>query len=421
MLQVGTFNDSSRLCTDTVSTDIELTLDPAGDTGSTCWWGRQKPFCCNTPKDLNPFLPVSLDKLFPTLPPTTDIPLCDLQQIQSGVSLVGESNPQAFGLVVIDGAEDAVANLARRDGSHLEFLSCNRHLRDDGGVYTAQFLCMNDSSDSNCDDMHKGGLSGTIVRMPDDCGFATYAVAHAVTVSSSQAIPDHLKKRKPASSMVYDLHYSYDFKLAKRDAGDIFFRVDYSDSRAYYDQIVAADHQKRGLESRFWSKDSGIWADSKVSFPLVISSLTCCKEIRKLRVQADQDFNPAIEDTNLDILLYNDDGKNNKCKSSKDGFLTLKLNGQVRSAVKWGVTMVGTIAPDLNLEEAYSYFDSNPKLSGTVSFNGRGTLDIDGGNPLTSLLSSPMTKYEFSHPGIVSFQPRVNIEGRLLGCGQIDG
>ena len=89
--------------------------------------------------------------------------------------------------------------------------------------------------------------------------------------------------------------------------------------------------------------------------------------------------------------------------------------------MKWGVTMVGTIAPDLNLEEAYSYFDSNPKLSGTVSFNGRGTLDIDGGNPLTSLISSPMTKYEFSHPGIVSFQPRVNIEGRLLGSGQIDG
>ena len=152
----------------------------------------------------------------------------------------------------------------------------------------------------------------------------------------------------------------------------------------------------------------------------LLDRLTPIVEIRNLRVRADQDFNPAIENTNLDILLYNNDGKDNNCKD-KDGFLTLKLNGRVRSSVKWGVTMVGTIAPDLNLEEAYSYFDANPKLSGTVSFNGKGTLDIDGGNPLTPLLSSPMTNYEFSHPGIVSFQPQMNIQGRLLGSGQIDG
>ena len=181
------------------------------------------------------------------------------------MSLVGESNPQAFGLVVIDGPEDAVANIAKRDGSHIEFLSCHRKLKDDGNVHTAQFMCMSNADDSNCDHMHKGGLPGTILRMPDDCGFATYAVAHAVTPSSNQEVPRHLRKRAPSNPKVYDLHYSYDFKLAKRDSGDIFFRVDYSDSHDYYEQIVAADHQKRSLETRFWSKDTGIWADSKSS------------------------------------------------------------------------------------------------------------------------------------------------------------
>ena len=244
------------------STDIELALDPSGDTGQTCWWGRQKPFCCNTPKNRNPFLPVSLDKLFPTLPPETDIPVFDLQQIASGISLVGGSNPQAFGLVVIDGPENAVTNLNKRDGSHVEFLSCDRKLNDDGG--TAQFVCMDDGEGSNCNDMYNGGLQGTIMRMPDDCGFATYAVAHSAVASSNQILPGHLSKRAPSKAVIYDLKYGYDFKLAKRDSGDIFLRVDYSDSHDYYDQVVAADHRKRSIKPRFWSKALNIWKDSKL-------------------------------------------------------------------------------------------------------------------------------------------------------------
>lgn len=143
--------------------------------------------------------------------------------------------------------------------------------------------------------------------------------------------------------------------------------------------------------------------------------------IQNLRVSANQDFDPSIENTNLDILLYNNDGSRNNCSDSRDGFLQLKLTGQVKTSIKWGVTMVGTIAPNLKLEEAYSYFDSNPKLAGTLSFNGKGTLGINRGNPQLPLLSSPMTAYEFSHPGIVSFMPTMNIEARLLGSGQIDG
>lgn len=243
------------------STDIELTLDRQGATDQACWWGRKKPFCCNTPKSLNPFLPVSLDKLFPTLPPVVDIPVFDKQTIASGAAPVGGSNPQAFGLVVIDGPEDAVTNLNKRDGSHIVFLSCEQDRNDGGG--TAQFVCMDDTESSNCNDMHLGGLAGTIMRMPDDCGFATYAVAHSVLPSLSQTLPDHLRKRAPPNTAVYDLEYSYDFTLAKRDSGDIYLRVDYSDSNDYYDQVVAADHQKRTLRSRFWSNSAAIWRRCK--------------------------------------------------------------------------------------------------------------------------------------------------------------
>ena len=52
-------------------TDIQVDRDPFG-LGSRCAGGandREKSLCCNTPKNLDPFLPVSLDKLFPTEPP----------------------------------------------------------------------------------------------------------------------------------------------------------------------------------------------------------------------------------------------------------------------------------------------------------------------------------------------------------------
>ena len=143
--------------------------------------------------------------------------------------------------------------------------------------------------------------------------------------------------------------------------------------------------------------------------------------IQNLRVTADQDFNAVLKNDDFDVLLYDNDGSRNQCSNKNDGFLQLKLSGQVRSSIKWGVTMVGTIAPDLKLEEAYSYFDSNPKLAGTFSFDGKGVLDIDGGNPRLPIFSSPITAYEFSHPGIVSFSPSMNVEARLLGSGQIDG
>lgn len=243
------------------STDIELALDPAGATGQTCWWGRQKPLCCNTPNNLSPFLPVSLDKLFPTLPPDSDIPVFDKSTIGSGPSLVGEANPQAFGLVVIDGPPGAVKSLRKRDGSHISFVDCDQERGNGRGI--AQFVCMNDSKHSNCKDMHLGGLAGTILAMPDDCGFASYVVAHSVMPSLNQTLRGELRERAPPGAVLYDLEYSYDFSLAKRDSGDIYVRVDYSDSNDYFNQIVAADHQKRTLKSRFWSGSLNVWKNCK--------------------------------------------------------------------------------------------------------------------------------------------------------------
>lgn len=86
---------------------------------------------------------------------------------------VGKANPEAFGLVVINRPKDAVTNINKRDGSHIEFPSCDQIRHDDGCRGVAQLVCMNNSESLNCNDLHFGGLAKAIMQMPDDCGFAT--------------------------------------------------------------------------------------------------------------------------------------------------------------------------------------------------------------------------------------------------------
>lgn len=391
------------------ATDVEVGLDPMGDTGSLCAGGfssRQKPLCCNTPQDLNPFLPVPLVDLFPTLPPTTDVPAFDQQTLNQLPSLVGANPiPNAFFFIVIDGPPGAVSNVNKRDGSHLEFLT-TRGLHDGLEPQTAQFVCMDDSPGSNCDAMHLEGLEGSVLRMPDGMGFAKYAVAHGVRTTHGP-LPPHLGKRAPPSATIVELEYSYNFSRVKRDAGDIFVRIDYSDSHSYYTDIVQAPHQKlkRHVEPRFWSKLSSVWKTL----------------IDKTRAKsAEPSHQPTIHNDNFNVLIYGNDGKNKGCNGA-DGFLKLNLAGSMRNVMRFGFTLVGRIQPFV-LEEAYGYFDSDLFMSAQLQFDGKGILNVgNGAGVARDLFSSPLTSFQASHPGIVSFSPQLNTEVSLVGSGQIDG
>ncbi|KAG8164746.1 hypothetical protein KVR01_005021 [Diaporthe batatas] len=384
------------------ATDVQVGLDDEGDTGSVCvgqWASRKKPLCCNTPDNLNPFLPVPLEKLFPTLPPSSDVPAFDQQTLSQLPTLVGANpNPNAFFFVVIDGPPGTVSNVNKRDGSHLEFLTGGMHHGQD--AQTTHFVCMDNSATSNCNDMHLDGLEGTVLRMPDNMGFATYAVAHAAREVTNVTLPSRIARRAPPGARVYELEYSYNFSKVKRDSGDIYLRVDYSDTHTYYTDIVQAPHQKR-----FWSTISSVWKTI----------------LDRIRGQTyDEDQQPTLSKDNFDVLIYGDDGKDNGC-SGADGFLKLSLSGSMRNVMRFGFTLVGTIQP-FALEEAYGYFDSDLYMSAQLNFDGKGHLDINGGSGVSrSLFSSPVTKFQASHPGIVSFSPELNAEVSLVGSGQVDG
>lgn len=170
-------------------------------------------------------------------------------------------------MVVLDGPPNVVTSLTARDDSHIQFLDCEpSEKRDANSVYTARYICLDDSSQSNCDAVHEGGATGTIVKLPEGCGFATYGVVKDIRLSTNLTVEHELQKRAPSPNPpVYEMDISYDYSLVKRDSGTVYVRIDYGGSLGYWNDVVRGDAiTKRGLDEsfdkRFWSPDAKTWA-----------------------------------------------------------------------------------------------------------------------------------------------------------------
>lgn len=46
----------------------------------------------------------------------------------------------------------------------------------------------------------------------------------------------------------------------------------------------------------------------------------------------------------------------------------------VKSEIRFGVTMVGTISPEISFEETYGFFDADMTYSGTLMLNGKASV-----------------------------------------------
>lgn len=95
--------------------------------------------------------------------------------------------------------------------------------------------------------MHLKEVSGTILKMPEGHGFATYVVAHNVTVATNQNISSHIRKRTPPNSTVIELEYSSNFSRVKHDPGDVYIRINYSNTHNYYIRKSYFQVRKREL------------------------------------------------------------------------------------------------------------------------------------------------------------------------------
>lgn len=140
-------------------------------------------------------------------------------------------NIGAFGFVVIAGSPDVVSSFSKRDDSHIEFVDCTSIKSTER--QTVQIYCTNDGESDNCDQVLEGGIEGTVVRMPDDCGPGQYIVAHSLKEFGAQELPAHLVKRIAPTRPIMDLGFSYDFSLMKRTDEKVYLCIDYTNQPGY--------------------------------------------------------------------------------------------------------------------------------------------------------------------------------------------
>lgn len=226
---------------------ITLDLDPlgAGLPGAYyCANGRKQVFCCDVPgrKD-QPFLPVSLDRLFPPehRPPPDTLPDFELVNFNSG-PLAADPNESGAAFFFLAGSDTAVSSMSKRDNPGLHFLDCPCNILNQPlqSIQTARVICF-DSDVNVCFGVRKNGVEGTIVHMPSDCGNGTYARAVSLIPSRNQSVPVELAMHRDPTSAVYDFTFDYDMALVRRDAGDFSIRMDYSNVRGYWDAVVDSD------------------------------------------------------------------------------------------------------------------------------------------------------------------------------------
>jgi chitinase len=145
--------------------DVQLATDTYGDSAGSCVGNsRKKALCCDSPKNLSPFLPVALDKVFPTLPPAEDYPQFDLQNLGGDDIISTELNVNTFGFVIIVGPDTAVQSLRSCDGSDLHVLDCENVQAE--GSSRVRLICPAESWNSTCDKVHLGELKAPFCGCP---------------------------------------------------------------------------------------------------------------------------------------------------------------------------------------------------------------------------------------------------------------
>ncbi|KAK4118089.1 glycoside hydrolase family 18 protein [Parathielavia appendiculata] len=199
-------------------------------------------------------LPVPLENLF-----DEEIGADEEQSFDIDVDLnrkTGESshpNDNSFGWHIMSGPPDQLQNLNKRDGSHWEVYGCDAELHE--GRQSARLVCTRDrNSEHNCDDILLGGVEDTVLEMPPHCGPGKYALAVSLEpmhdASTDNILSPRLKRRLPVGATVYNLTFDYGFhRLRGRQDNRVKLRIDYSNARHYWNQIVAASpNEKRSME-----------------------------------------------------------------------------------------------------------------------------------------------------------------------------
>lgn len=258
---------------------------------------------------------------------------------------------------------------------------------------TLRFICTNNGVGSDCDDMMEDGISGTILEMP--CGAAKYAVAHDVYESDDQTIPQEFEHM--TNTTVKELSFSYRFDLVRRDSGEIYLRADYSNIAGYWNAMVDSPPSKRKrstttadkLDRRFWSTTPSKWGQLRAGIDSGVGSV----------------FSSDLTATLVRMVL--------SCGSdaSDDAFIEILSSGTASGSSRMGISLVGTISPDFNIQEINAFMDTQLDVNLNLDFAMYGQYGL----PFTTapLLSGPLQIDEFNHIGLLSIVPTLEMDVSL--------
>ncbi|ATY66444.1 bacteriodes thetaiotaomicron symbiotic [Cordyceps militaris] len=177
----------------------------------------------------------------------------------------GYSNPRdhAFGFILVAGEKHVVSSLQKRDGfpEPITFLDCPTDIGSapDNSTHTARVVCLNEDV-KGCFQLLEGGIEGTVLQMPDECGRGSLGRAIAMEASKDQSIPAYILAGKQATSEVFDLLFDFDVMLMRRDSEKTSIRIDVTNAADYWDSIDDSPGiQSRDLHERFFAPESLQW------------------------------------------------------------------------------------------------------------------------------------------------------------------
>ncbi|KAF1988220.1 glycoside hydrolase family 18 protein [Aulographum hederae CBS 113979] len=407
---------SKKVCSEQCGPDqITLDSDPQGEGAGSCDNGREQVFCCDPPAGLDrPFLPVDLDKLFPQefLPAADAIPQFDLINF-GGSTKFGVEDPDQNGIAffLMAGSDTAVTSMKKRDNPSLVFLECPHDLLNVPlhEMQTARVVCM-DRNPKSCFGVQKGGVEGTVVHMPDECGKGSWARAVSLKPSQDQSTPLDMVLNSP-NSTVYDFTFDYNIGLVRRDAGRISIRMDYSNVPGYWGHVVnSPGMRKRNLNQlvdRFFSSRTKDW-DNKFN------------ELDRVENSGD------IMRGSLDQLVF---FERKMCTTSKGQYgqgIAVAIEGNTDIVGAYGFSLVATwnAGQEIEVHEAAGFYHPRGTTYATFKVSGTGTLDpkqkLDG-NVLTKTFGKLSNGGHSLWHGWANFVPYSEMGVQLATSGGDDG
>jgi hypothetical protein len=274
----------------------------------------------------------------------------------------------AFFLVA--GSYSAVTSMKKRDNPGLEVVECPSDVlsRPDDEHQTARIVCTSEDV-PDCFRVQHGGVEGTVVQMPDECGGPSFARAVSLTLSANQTLPGHLQKRR-ITSPVFDFTFDYNIALVRRDAGDFRIRMDFSNVPGYWNAVVQSPGEGNGgskrdikeLVDRFYGSSDGWYS-----------------KFESLR------FRPTygIKDTvRLRELLYHDGqicGYDDETSFGES--LSIAMEGTSTMESHFGYSLIANWKPGGGIEIHHSAGFLRPEGETDVTFTmgGSGVLDTSEG------------------------------------------